>query len=158
MTRKLVVIGYWAEPESDEDYIDPNHLIEADYPLSLKKKIIKYLNDGLVVSEELGYSFCRFKDGPPDEEMGCTEKTDGFWVWPEGLVVYVDKYNIPLPEEFLDHMKKNSFSIPKEIYNQDFSDIYWDVNFWIDWGKRVEKKTRVEKKKWWSALFERTFR
>ncbi len=41
-------------------------------------------------------------------------KTDGVWAWPSYLPYYVDRYQVGLPEEFLEHIKKTK-NIPSEI-------------------------------------------
>jgi hypothetical protein len=38
------------------------------------------------------------------DEMGSGERTDGVYVWPEGLVHYLEKHNVRLPQEFVDHV------------------------------------------------------
>jgi len=37
-------------------------------------------------------------------EMGSSDLTDGVYVWPEGLVHYVEKHNVRLPTEFVKHV------------------------------------------------------
>ena len=57
----------------------------------------------------LGYAACRFPDGPHGREMGCCDLTDGFWLWPEGLWIYVSRYHVRLPDEFVAHMRAVDF-------------------------------------------------
>ena len=38
--------------------------------------------------------------------------TDGVWVWPESLAYYVETYNVELPYEFLEHVKRMAFIPP----------------------------------------------
>jgi len=57
----------------------------------------------------MGYSFCRFACGIPDQQMGCTEFYDGVWVWPEGLAHYVECHSVLLPDEFIQTMRSHSW-------------------------------------------------
>lgn len=40
--------------------------------------------------------------------------TDGLWVWPEDLAYYVNKYNVELPDEFLDYIQSGARRPPTE--------------------------------------------
>jgi len=44
--------------------------------------------------------------------MGSSDLTDGTWIWPEGLPIYVEKYNVELPEEFIAHTRCAGFVPP----------------------------------------------
>ena len=39
--------------------------------------------------------------------------TDGTWAWSADVTYYVEKYNLRLPEEFLESMKANGWRVPK---------------------------------------------
>ena len=69
-----------------------------------------YLRAGYVETYEMGYSFCRFGEvglaadrgsGPCPagawRDMGCVALTDGEFVWPEGLVHYVEVHSVRPP-------------------------------------------------------------
>ena len=63
----------------------------------------------------MGYSFCRFACGTPDEEMGSIDLYDGVWVWPEGLAHYVECHSVCLPDEFIETMRARTWQIPENI-------------------------------------------
>ncbi|MCE5231604.1 hypothetical protein LLG95_18655 [bacterium] len=129
------IIGYWFSSESENRYyIHPKDLIDHDWHADERDKIVQYLKNGIVFLELLGHSHCRFEDGPPPNEMGCCDLTDGIWMWPEALYIYVEKYHVRLPEEFYEHMKKNNFTLPDE--NAVDKEYRWSVKFWIEWGNR----------------------
>ena len=48
-----------------------------------------------------------------------SEYTDGTWLWRGDLSYYVRNYNIKLPEEFLETMKKNNWKVPISPENMD---------------------------------------
>ena len=74
-------------------------------------KICSYLESGIaiIVSPELTEDVLAV-----GKCTGCTssEYTDGTWVWPGDLAYYVRNYNLALPAEFKEHMKKNDWTIP----------------------------------------------
>jgi hypothetical protein len=35
--------------------------------------------------------------------------TDGEWVWPHDLAYYVRQYHVPLPAEFVEHMRRHEW-------------------------------------------------
>lgn len=139
MKNTLNMVGYWVGgfDEGAKKYIHPSIIIDSTWHNEDKAKIIGYLKQGIPFWHDLGYSFCRFEDGPPDDQMGSMDLTDGIWLWPEGLYIYVEKFNIRLPDEFYDHMKENNFNIVnREVdKNADVSDI-----FWIKWGELQMRK------------------
>jgi hypothetical protein len=65
--------------------------------------------------------------------MGNAEFTDGVWVWPEGLWVYVQMFNVVLPDEFVDHMKSVHFEIPKDMRSEELDGLPVDFGFWRKW-------------------------
>jgi len=85
--------------------------------------------------------------------MGSKELTDGVFVWPEGLHHYVSRYNVVLPEEFVEHMKLNNFNVPEnvKIVPEEFLPHYKakankareelkvegaeiDYDYWVNWA------------------------
>src|SRR3954468_8163844 len=102
--KVLQVIGFWSgAPDSRGCWLHPSVLVTPGFYGEEKGRLVAYLKSGHLISAQLGYSFCRFEGGPPDREMGCRDLTDGTWLWPEGLWVYVDRYDVKLPEEFLTY-------------------------------------------------------
>src|SRR5262245_41277400 len=75
-----------------------------------------------------GLSWCRFRCGVANQEMGCREFTDGEWVWPEGLTHYVRAHSVLLPEEFI-----SSATSTRGAYS-DGSQIP-SLEFWVSWAK-----------------------
>jgi hypothetical protein len=62
----------------------------------------------------MGYSFCRFVCGTPNDQMGSVDFYDGEWQWPQGLAHYVEHHSIRLPDEFIDTMRSRSWQLPSE--------------------------------------------
>lgn len=55
--------------------------------------------------------------------------TDGTWIWPVDLVHYVRRHHAALPQEFLDHIRTNGYTVPavpderaRRIFQEEFPD------------------------------------
>ncbi|WP_019073322.1 hypothetical protein [Streptomyces hokutonensis] len=55
--------------------------------------------------------------------------TDGTWIWPIDLVHYVRRHHVALPQEFLEHIRANSYTAPavpderaRQIFHEEFPD------------------------------------
>lgn len=151
LNSSLRAIGYWREeysislsafqrllailrlgPKNKFIFVHPSaipqKLQSSNSTLSGNQGLIAYLKAGHRFQSDLGYSFCRFDCGTEDKKMGCSDLTDGVWVWPEGLSHYVELHNVLLPVDFLNHMEQQKWQVatlPSHISNKvDFS--YWD--------------------------------
>ena len=103
--NNLKIIGYW-HGFYEEGYPDPGSFVDDTWDAEEKAKIVAYLK----AAHEMPYAFggtswCRFRCGIVS--LGCTEFTDGTYLWPAGLLHYVETHNVKLPREVLDHMLAN---------------------------------------------------
>lgn len=57
--------------------------------------------------------------------LGCAERTDGIFVWPEGLVHYVESHDVRLPEEFTQHVLAHESPKKAEVSFETPRDIDW---------------------------------
>ena len=139
----LETIGYWNDkrfdPQSDI-FINPQALVLHDsWTQEEKAKIVSYLKGGYEYVYYLGFSYDRFDSNTPDEDMGSSELTDGAFSWPFGLAHYVEKYNIELPEEFLEVIRFNNYKVVmyEELENYFENDGYEHVEestvYWRQW-------------------------
>src|ERR1041385_1692157 len=99
-------LGFWRYPyaKGQEDLPDPHDLVRCNWiPSDERVNLVAYLKAGATYETWRGLSHCRFRCGVPDREMGCHDFTDGVWVWPQGLFHYIDKHDVMLPDEFVDH-------------------------------------------------------
>jgi hypothetical protein len=96
--------------------------------------LVTYLRQGREFAAWRGLSYCRLKCGIDDREMGHRDLTDGTWVWPEGLVHYVERHCLRLPPEFSDAVQARAGRVPDVIVPED-SDrkALVDRTFWNDW-------------------------
>jgi len=132
-TPLIKMVGYWYS-KFDKHYPYPRVLVDPNWYCNKRGKIIDYLNSGWTHTQWRGLSFCRFECNPPAFEMGSKCLTDGEWVWPEGLVHYIEKHNVQLPEEFIDTMRtynwnaKNRYEGPHQVPRGDPN-----PSFWLEW-------------------------
>lgn len=132
----LRAIGYWPNEKSGMKTIHPKCLVDPSWESTRRPDIVRYLKSGTWISVQLGYSYCRFEGGPPDKEMGSRDLSDGVYVWPEGLAVYVERYHVRLPGRFIRHMARKKFSVSTGLdmdvikrarNDQAISYIYWVI-------------------------------
>jgi hypothetical protein len=131
--RKLKVVGYWHDEFDGKDWLHPSFLVDSGWELTDRDQIVRYLRSGVRIHEDLGYSHCRFANGPPDEQMGNADLSDGVWIWPEGLWIYVSVYSVRLPSDLIAHMRANDFRIPKRLSASRLEHVGAEFEYWKDW-------------------------
>lgn len=145
--RTLKLLGYWTDGEGSGPYIHPHAVIDPHWAAGERRQIVEYLKQGIRVHEDLGFSYCRFPSGPVDKDMGNAERTDGEWIWPEGLWVYVANFGVRLPDDILATMRANRFSIPAGLDAKALDETPVDESFWRSWCKSsrpsILKKTQI---------------
>jgi hypothetical protein len=142
MANNRILVGYWCDDGASESWIHPRHLVDASWESEDRNRIVGYLRSVAVVAIAMGYSHCRFRHGQPDEETGCCELSDGTWVWPEGLWVYVDRYKVRLPDAFVAHMKERDFIPPTDVAPllvEEGTPMY-NETFWRQWCAQERRK------------------
>ncbi len=90
-------VFYWTLP-------DPRQLVDASWDALVRASVVAHLKSGRRLDPQFGYSWCRFRCGRPDDLMGSADMTDGVYVWPEGLVHYVEDHCVRLPDDFTAHV------------------------------------------------------
>jgi len=77
-----------------------------------KKHILNYLRsgEGLIVVAGI----VRDPLDPKRPIIGSPHiLTDGIWAWTADVSFYVEKYNLHVPEEFVEEMQKNGWHVPR---------------------------------------------
>lgn len=137
----LNAIGFWRGPGTRLLWPHPRELVDQTWPVEDRRRVVAYLRSGKYLTGYLGYSWCRFRNGPPDHEMGSADLTDGEWVWPEGLSVYVERYAVRLPELFLSAAAAR-FYTPPEVDVSRLEDVPYSFAMWSEWV-RANRRNRV---------------
>ena len=90
---------------------------------TLVEKICSYLSNGTTVIVSPGTTMDVIDEtaGVAGTGSSCT---DGIWLWPDDLSYYVKKYNIALPDDFINTMKVNKWNNPGgdiDLSNEDLT-------------------------------------
>ena len=135
--HELKAIGYW-QGDEEPGLPHPEHLVRDGWLPDERAKIIAYLDAGREYMAFMGYSFCRFKCGIDEAELGCRDLTDGEWVWPEGLAHYLENHDVILPAEFVDSMRARNWTVPANpvIPDIETGQEFMDMSFWLEWSSR----------------------
>ena len=141
--KKVMTVGFWSEHLDDYGSIHPALVIDPTWQVENREKIIRYLQDGVPCGDVLSYHKFRLNyDGPP---LSSLERSDGVWIWPEVLALYVER-NVRLPDAFVGHMKAMDFDphrsghTSEEILRMESCSHYW--NWWCGLEKqRAESET-----------------
>jgi hypothetical protein len=86
-------------------------------------KVLAYLRSGHVLAVTMGADlpdwFDRtFRANPcinGQVEGGTTPMGDGEWFWYAGLIYFVEKYNVRLPEEFIQHAAQQGWQVTRPL-------------------------------------------
>ncbi len=125
-------LGYWIESLWDDRYFAPQEFVGA-VDEQRKRLVLTYLRSGKVTVAHRGYSWCRFMCDASPEEMGCQELTDGQWAWPWSLSHYVDRHNVKLPEEFVEHILRGDGFLRSTHAQAGEMDPDFDDGWWSNW-------------------------
>jgi hypothetical protein len=107
----------------------------APQPWENQEEVLQYLRSGLILGVTMGADLTDWFDpahkanpvieGRP--EGGTTEMTDGTWFWYAGLIHFIEKYNVRVPEEFIRHAARQGWRVNKEsIPPRRYDCSYWE--------------------------------
>jgi hypothetical protein len=92
----LRLVGYWDDPLTPDGWPSVRDFVCAGLSAVERDAVVAYLRSGTPFVALAGFSACRVCG----IANGSTELTDGeYFVWPEGLVHYVETHDVRLPEE-----------------------------------------------------------
>lgn len=91
-------------------------------PWENQGKVLEYLRSGLSLGVTMGSDLTDWFDRPNkanpiingESEGGTSEFTDGVWFWYAGLIYFIEKYNVRVPEEFIQHAAAQGWRVKKE--------------------------------------------
>ncbi len=111
----ITLIGYWEGP-SAPGWPRAQDFVDHDWNEWERDIVASYLEEGFIPSVGCGISDCRFCGAP----NGSAERSDGVYVWPEGLAHYVREHGVRLPVSVIRHMVGRSLQM-----NPDREDSTW---------------------------------
>jgi len=94
----LRLIGYWGN-EQHPELPDPVHLVDPLWDDDERHATSMYFAVGTIARTSMGFSPCRICG----IDNGDTEYTDGTYLWPSGLVHYIDEHQVRLPASLVTH-------------------------------------------------------
>ena len=77
-----------------------------------KADVVAYLLSGRTIAYYMGIDADVFDESKLADTRSAM--TDGTYSWPRLLAYYVENYDVALPQEFEDHMRKNNWRVPNE--------------------------------------------
>lgn len=128
------MVGYWCRSEGDPLFPHPDSLVRNGWlETPSRNALLHYLRAAPQFEAYRGLSWCRFLCGVPDRTMGYREFWDGVWVWPEGLVHYVECHDVYLPDEFVSRAIS---SLPPTLLPAPTNPRALNFGFWLDWASK----------------------
>lgn len=114
------LFGYW-RPDlvgafQDSDLPSPLDFVDKSWDPEERAEVVALLKIGTVHTAWMGYSYCRFGCRDIYREIGTTcDTADGSWVWPHGLVHYVEKHDVRPPDDLVDHLRDLPEALVEEL-------------------------------------------
>ena len=95
-------LGYPNDRENDiKDALPwPADLVDETQDPLILEAVAQYLDDCPFGEHCMGFSWCRICG----KELGCSNRTDGEWVWPDQLSHYLRVHKVRLPDDFVEHI------------------------------------------------------
>lgn len=100
-------VGFWRDPREPHtfQFPDPQDAVDPEWDPVERAAVIAYLRAGRHDIPFSGHSWCRFKCGIPNADMGAWDLTDDVYTWPEGFAHYLEKHDVKPPDAFLAHVR-----------------------------------------------------
>lgn len=83
-------------------------------PVDIKQQALEYLKSGYTIAYHKSCQKDRIDESKGIPCSGSARHTDGEWAWSSELIYYLENYDIPLPQDFISHMKNSSWIVDKE--------------------------------------------
>jgi hypothetical protein len=106
---KLVTVHLWAG--SDEEKVSRLSFLVSNTNLSNKAEILHYLSTGCQFANIWTIAVDLLQPDKPSIDAP-NLFSDGLWAWTGEIPYYVEKYNVTLPNEFIDRMRSFDWSVP----------------------------------------------
>ncbi len=114
-------IGFYREMSQGKETYPSIYDVVNKGNAALVENICSYLSNGTAVIVSPGVTMDAIDETAGVAGTG-SSYTDGIWLWPDDLIYYVRKYNIALPDDFINTMKVNNWHNPGkdiDLSNED---------------------------------------
>lgn len=109
---QLKPVGFWYS-DQEPHLPHPREYVDPSWDIAERERAMAYLERCYQPPNiYFGYSWCRLGCPAEPPDIGTQDRTDGTWVFPEGLLHYVRHHALKPPAPFLDHMRKLEFQVP----------------------------------------------
>ena len=110
--KKLKRFGFFDTVSLEQRKAQLTHLIGGSSEHAQKENVLGYLRDGEQLILVAG--IVRDPLDPKRPIIGSPHiLTDGTWAWSADVAYYVEKYNLRIPDDFVEAMRNNSWRVPK---------------------------------------------
>ena len=111
--RALKRVGFWVSEEAP-DLPDPADSIDTAWRKAEGDRILSYVDQayGLPYAYA-GFSWCRLGCPGVPSDIGTQDRTDGTFLFPEGLAHYIREHSVRPPAEFIEHVRSNHYVLPR---------------------------------------------
>jgi hypothetical protein len=92
----------------------PGDLVDVVQDYRILERVALYLDNGYISARYRGWSNCRLCG----EHVGSKDKSDGVYVWPDGLSHYLRIHKVRLSDEFVEHALRNQLK-PFKVFLDD---------------------------------------
>jgi hypothetical protein len=109
-------------------------------PRENEANVLAYLRSGLIYALPMGAGLMDWFDPPQQANVfldgervgGVTPLTDGVWFWHAGLIHFVEKYHVRVPDELIAHAASRGWrvdrdAVPRVAYDDSYFDAPADV-------------------------------
>jgi hypothetical protein len=102
----------------------------AAEPRPCEDKVLEYLRSGYIFAYPMGADLTDWFGRTRKANVliegkvvgGTTPMTDGVWFWPAGLIHFIERYHVPVPQEFIDHAARNNWRVNTEVVREGVYD------------------------------------
>ena len=103
----MIILGRYKEIYKVADY--PSIAMDIGKPSEHKDTVLKYMKACKITSAAPGHVRDVIAGNVIDLPLEC--KSDGFFAWRSDFAYYIEKYDLRIPEEFIEHILRKTDSI-----------------------------------------------
>lgn len=129
--RRLEVLGWWFHERTPDVWPRPQRLV-GRWRAKERAAVLGYLAAGRTLVTYPRGSCCRFACGT--RAMGNRDLTDGTFVWPDGLLHYVERHGVRLPERFVARALAGNGVVRPFALPEPRSGLF-DAEPWLRWAR-----------------------
>lgn len=111
----VTLIGYW-EGDTEPGWPRVTDCVDEHWDETERRLVALYLEQGFIPWVQAGISWCRVCG----KANGSAERTDGVYIWPEGLAHYVREHGVRPPMSVIRHIISGQARMLPERVDEDW--------------------------------------